>query len=83
MLFENSRGEQCGFKTMNCSRSKDAAKSAHRVTGRLCVIRKFVEPMLNCRRRAQPTNESSLGRRKLQVRRLDAACVGQAPMQAR
>ena len=76
-MLENSRGEQCGLKAMNCSRANDATESAHRKARRFGVIRKIVQPTLNCSRRVQVTNKASLARREFKLRRLYPLCIRQ------
>ena len=61
VLLQSRRSKQDCLETMRCTSSYDSSKPAHRITSRLSIVRKIVEPPLHFERSIQLTYQAPLG----------------------
>ena len=77
MLLESNCSKERSLETMRGASANNSAKSAHRITGSLTIVRQVVEPPLNTERTAELTHNASLSGCKRECRRNNSRCIGE------
>ena len=76
MLLECDCSKQCSLETVSSASTHDSAKSTHRITCGLTIVRQVVEPALDCKRSTELVYNATLGARELERWRNNSRRVG-------